>query len=86
LTHQPNAPRLAAVVTQDGREAGGSRRPGTGVPGRGTWSYRYVQALQRGVNPREAFAELVGEPLPQFEKGFRQYLQRLRPDGTLARK
>jgi hypothetical protein len=45
----------------------------------------YAQALHRGVGPREAFAELVGEPLPQFEKGFRQYLQRLRPDGTLAR-
>jgi hypothetical protein len=45
----------------------------------------YVHGLRRGTNPREAFADLVGEPLPQFEKGFRQYLQRLRPDGTLGR-
>jgi hypothetical protein len=45
----------------------------------------YVHALHRGVNPREAFGDLVGEPLPQFEKEFRQYLPRLRPDGSLAR-
>jgi hypothetical protein len=45
----------------------------------------YVHALHRGVHPREAFTDLVGEPLPQFEKGFRQYLSRLRPDGTLTR-
>jgi hypothetical protein len=40
----------------------------------------YVAALQRGTDPLDAFRELVGEPLPQFEKEYMQYLQRLPVD------
>jgi hypothetical protein len=42
----------------------------------------YVKALKRGVEPQEAFSDLVGMPLPQFEKQFQQYLKQLLPDGT----
>jgi hypothetical protein len=40
---------------------------------------QYVLALYRGVDERTAFQELVGEPLEDFEKAFRLYLQQLRP-------
>ncbi len=46
---------------------------------------RYVRALQRGTDPAEAFCELVGEPLPEFEKAFQAYVLGLRTDGTTAR-
>src|SRR5581483_762723 len=39
---------------------------------------QYVQALHRGADPLEAFRDLVGQPLPAFEKEFRQYLLQLR--------
>ena len=42
---------------------------------------QYVQALQRGGDPLATFRDLVGQPLPQFEKEFRLYLIVLRPDG-----
>jgi hypothetical protein len=42
----------------------------------------YVRALHRNQEPVTAFEELVGEPLPQFEKEHLAYLAKLRPDGT----
>jgi hypothetical protein len=42
----------------------------------------YVAALKRGTDPLLAFRDLVGKPLPEFEKEFQAYLGRLRPDGT----
>jgi hypothetical protein len=42
----------------------------------------YVRALQRHTDPLDAFRELVGRPLPQFEKDFVHYLEHLRHDGT----
>jgi hypothetical protein len=46
---------------------------------------RYVHALHCGVDPVEAFRELVGEPLPEFEHAVERYLLDLRSDGTTAR-
>jgi hypothetical protein len=40
---------------------------------------QYVRGLHRGCDPLEAFRELVGQPLPEFEKGFRRYLAKLPP-------
>jgi hypothetical protein len=37
----------------------------------------YVASLHRGVDPLDAFAELVGQPLSEFDKEFRAYLARL---------
>jgi hypothetical protein len=42
----------------------------------------YVLSLQRGTGVQEAFQQLVGQPLEEFEKAFQQYLQRLRPEGA----
>ncbi len=45
----------------------------------------YVKALGGEAGAAEAldaFRGLVGEPLPKFEKTFRAYLGKLRPDGT----
>ena len=39
----------------------------------------YVRSLKRGTEPVEAFTTLVGQPLPQFEKDYLQYLRQLRP-------
>jgi hypothetical protein len=44
----------------------------------------YIAALQRHVDPLDAFRDLVGQPLPEFEKDYQQYLKNLRPDGTVA--
>jgi hypothetical protein len=44
---------------------------------------RFVQS-PAGSDPRAAFEEMVGQPLPQFEAEFRKYLQHLQPDGTVA--
>jgi hypothetical protein len=44
---------------------------------------RYVRTLHRGTPPRDAFADLAGQPLSACEEQFHQYLLRLRPDGTL---
>jgi hypothetical protein len=46
---------------------------------------QYVSALKRGDKPLQAFGNLVGKPLPEFEKGFREYVLRLKPDGSLAK-
>ncbi len=45
----------------------------------------YIRALQRGTDPLDAFQDLVGVPLPQFEKDFQQYLRRLQPDGSVLK-
>jgi hypothetical protein len=42
----------------------------------------YVHALHRHADPLVAFRDLVGRPLPEFEKDFVHYLEHLRPDGT----
>jgi hypothetical protein len=42
----------------------------------------YLAALTRGTDPEDAFAALVGEPLPAFERDFYRYLLQLQPDGT----
>lgn len=44
----------------------------------------YVHALKRGADPQEAFRDLVGKPLPEFEKDFQHYLQKLKSDGSVA--
>jgi hypothetical protein len=38
----------------------------------------YVRSLKRGTDPIEAFTTLVGQPLPQFEKEFVEYLKHLK--------
>ncbi len=44
----------------------------------------YVHALHRGADPVSAFRDLVGEAPEDFDKGFRRYLDQLRPNGTVA--
>lgn len=44
---------------------------------------RYVQELHRNAPPLEAFRDLVGEPLADFEGRFHKYILTLRPDGSL---
>jgi hypothetical protein len=39
----------------------------------------YVHALKRGTDVLLAFRDLVGQPLPQFEKKYLDYLKKLRP-------
>jgi hypothetical protein len=43
---------------------------------------KYVERLQRGTDAREAFRELVGQPLPEFERQFQQFILALRGDGS----
>jgi hypothetical protein len=45
----------------------------------------YVRALKRGTDTLEAFRELVGQTPGDFEKDLRDYLTRLRPDGSTAK-
>jgi hypothetical protein len=42
----------------------------------------YVHALHRHADPLDAFRDLAGRPLPEFEKDFVHYLEHLRADGT----
>jgi hypothetical protein len=42
----------------------------------------YVHALHGGREPVAAFEELVGQSLAIFERDYRAYLERLRPNGT----
>jgi len=44
----------------------------------------YVRALKDGANPSSAFHQLVGQPLDEFEKGFQDYIQSLRADGSIS--
>jgi hypothetical protein len=46
---------------------------------------KYIQNLKRGTDPLAAFSELVGQPLPRFEKEFQDYLGRLWLDGSGGR-
>ncbi len=46
----------------------------------------YVRSLKRGTDPLQAFQDLVGQPLPEFEKAYLHYLKTLRPDGTAKAK
>lgn len=45
----------------------------------------YVQATGRGDDPLKAFEDLVGQPLPEFEKAYLLYLRNLRADGSVAK-
>ena len=44
----------------------------------------YVKRLGEGADPKAAFEELIGTPLPKFEPAFRKYIQLLQADGTIA--
>ena len=44
----------------------------------------YVRRLQNGVDPLEAFRELTGQPLTEFERAFLYYLSHLHPDGHVG--
>ncbi len=46
---------------------------------------RYVEALHRGTDPLVAFQDLLGKPLPQFEKDYLLYLRHLQEDGTVKK-
>jgi hypothetical protein len=46
---------------------------------------QYVHALHQKTDPLEAFRELAGQPLPQFEKDFKAYLANLRSNGTVGK-
>ena len=48
----------------------------------GTAFERYLRDAPR--NPVKAFEQWVGQDLPAFERDFRDYAARLRPDGTVA--
>jgi hypothetical protein len=52
----------------------------------GTDAFRkYLAAVNSGGDPRAAFAALVGQELPAFEKDWHAYLLRLQSDGTLGK-
>ena len=38
----------------------------------------YVASLKRGTDPVQAFTTLVGQPLPEFQMEFVEYLKHLR--------
>jgi hypothetical protein len=44
---------------------------------------QYLVAVNSGGDAKAAFAALVGQDLPAFEKDWHQFLGRLQPDGTL---
>jgi hypothetical protein len=44
--------------------------------------YDCVRTLHRHTDPLDAFRDLVGRPLPEFEKDWHRYLGHLLPDGT----
>jgi hypothetical protein len=50
----------------------------------GTQKFReYLAAVNTGGDPRRAFAALVGQELPAFERDWHRFLERLQPDGSL---
>jgi hypothetical protein len=52
----------------------------------GTEAFRkYLGAVNSGSDPKAAFAALVGQDLPAFERDWHFYLLRLQSDGTLAK-
>jgi hypothetical protein len=46
----------------------------------------YLTALERGTDPLEAFSVLTGDGPEKAEKKLHEYLQNLRPDGSVAKK
>ena len=44
----------------------------------------YVRAVNNGGKVEEAFAKMVGQELPAFEKDFHLWVTRIKPDGSLA--
>lgn len=52
----------------------------------GTDAFRkYLVAVNSGGDPRQAFADLVGQPLPAFEKDWHAYLLKLQSDGSVGK-
>lgn len=45
----------------------------------------YVKSLGRGVDPSEAFVELVGTPLVKFEREYLAFINLLKPDGSVGK-
>ena len=45
----------------------------------------YLVAINTGTSPRKAFESLVGKDLVRYEAELKEYLSRLRPDGTLRK-
>lgn len=45
---------------------------------------RYLTAVNTGTDPRAAFAKLVGQELPAFEREWQTYLSRLKADGSVT--
>jgi hypothetical protein len=46
----------------------------------------YLSSLKAGTEAMTAFRQLVGKPLPQFEKDFHEYLRCLKENGSLFKK
>jgi Protein of unknown function (DUF1570) len=53
--------------------------------GSGELDTYFTSLKQPGADPAAAFTKLVGQPLPQVENAFHDYLRKLQPDGSLAR-
>jgi len=47
--------------------------------------HKYLVEVNSGGDPKKAFATLVGQELPAFEKDWHNYLSRLQHNGTLAK-
>jgi hypothetical protein len=45
----------------------------------------YLVAVNTGGEPAKAFAALVGQDLPAFERDWHEFLKRLQPDGSVKR-
>jgi hypothetical protein len=45
----------------------------------------YLTAVNTGTDPAKAFAALVGQDLPAFEKDWHEYLRKLQPDGNVRK-
>jgi len=43
---------------------------------------RYLHEIRKGKDPLAAFHELIGQPLPEFEAAYHQYLRCLASDGS----
>jgi len=41
--------------------------------------------VNTGTDPAKAFATLVGQDLPAFEKDWHEYLRKLQPDGSVRK-
>ena len=45
----------------------------------------YLKAINTGADPAKAFAALVGQELPAYEKDWHEYLKKLGTDGTVRK-